>query len=120
MSAARANPWPRLLAAYEELVEAEAFQAHAGDARELVATQQRMTPLVERLLEMAGTADAAIGARLAALAAMRRETGALLTTRLEQLRGELGEVRRRERQVARFAPVYRGTMGRAARLVETV
>lgn len=114
------SAWPRLLAAYEELVEAEAFQVRAGDATELVRTQERLTPVIERIVDMAGTADAAVGAQLAMLANRRRDTANALERQLQRTREGLGEMGQRQRQLTRIAPVYREAAPRPQRFAETV
>jgi len=104
----------RLLIALEDLVEQEAGLLASEQVLAMADLQDRMAPLVERLVALAPVADSSIRVRVQELVQRRSYTGAELASRLLHLRGELDRMAEARHTVNRIAPVY-GAMPPAAR-----
>ncbi len=96
----------RLLAALEDLVTEEAGLLAAEQVADMVALQERMAPLVERLVTLAPVADGVLRARVRALVERRAYIGADLAARIAHLRAELDRMAETRHTVQRIAPVY--------------
>lgn len=96
----------RLLSALEDLVSEEAGLLADEQVGAMVALQERMAPLVDRLVALAGSADATLQMRVRALVARRAYVGAELAARLAHLRTELDRMTATKHTVSRIAPVY--------------
>lgn len=98
----------RLLAALEDLVAEEASLLADEQVAAMVVLQERMAPLVDRLVALATTADATVQTRVRALVARRGYVGAELAARIAHLRDELDRMAEARHTVNRIAPVYGG------------
>jgi len=103
----------RLLGSIEKFAAQETLALRAGDFSRAQAIQKRAAPVIGRLCHLgAGRPPwwtSALGRRLDAVLALRRESHALVAARREELLAErerLAGVRRRLRSIA---PVYAGT-----------
>ncbi len=108
-----AETWVRLIGALEDLAAQEALLLRGADFTAVLATQARAAPLVERLVALAGTADAAARARLSAVQALRSRSLEWLGAELARGREELQAMQVSRRRIAQIAPVY-GHRGIAA------
>jgi hypothetical protein len=105
----------RLLTALEKLVDQEAIHVAAGDHGGVIRTQQRATPVVERLAELgARVVDASAFDRVASLLEKRQRSQQALAVQIGRVREELLRARASQNRLAAIAPVY---VGRARRSV---
>jgi hypothetical protein len=97
----------RLLAALEELAAQEAILFRTLEFTEAVAVQERATPLVRRLGELAE--EPGIGElrpRVTALLARREQSFHFLQTQIERLHLEARRIEEARARLTRMAPVY--------------
>jgi|HubBroStandDraft_5_1064220.scaffolds.fasta_scaffold279377_2 hypothetical protein len=99
----------RLLTALEKLVEQESLQVTQGDHGAVLRTQQRATPIVERLVELgARVVDPSAHNRVVALLEKRQRSQQLLAVQMARVREELARTRASQNRLASIAPVYVG------------
>jgi hypothetical protein len=99
----------RLLTALEKLVEQETLQVDQGDHGAVLRTQQRATPIVERLVELGSrVVDASAHSRVVGLLEKRQRSQQLLAVQMARVREELARTRASQNRLASIAPVYVG------------
>lgn len=101
-----AHTLDRLLSALEDLVAGERSALRAGDYADALALQERASPVVARLVELAPAASDDDRARVRKVVARRDEHSRWLSEAMAQARAELGRMAEGRRVVARIAPVY--------------
>jgi len=109
----------RLLTAIESFVEQESLWVRAGDCVRAAAVAARNAPLISRLGAL-GRSDPAVcvamGRRVDALVAKRRQNQLHLAARRIFLSGELDRNATARQRLHRLAPVYARATHKSARL----
>jgi urocanate hydratase len=99
----------RLLTVLERLADQEALFVASGDHAGVVRTQQKATPVVERLATLgAGVVDARAHARVATLLEKRQRSQQALAAQMAQVREELLRTRASQNRLSSIAPLYVG------------
>ncbi len=103
----------RLLTALERLADQEALHVASGDHGGVVRTQQKATPVVERLAMLgAGIVDARAYARVVSLLEKRQRSQQALAAQMAQVREEMLRTRASQNRLSSIAPVYVGMASR--------
>jgi hypothetical protein len=105
----------RLLAALEDLLAQESLLIGMEDYAAVRAVQQRVAPLIERLVELAPAADASARQRATVVIALRNQNLAQIALQLNRVREELEQTREARSRLTYLAPVYRMTPPSTAR-----
>jgi hypothetical protein len=97
----------RLLGALEVLFDQEAIHVSVGDHAGVLATQSRITPIIERLAQLcSSTANASLRGRAAVLLAKRKVTEDGLAAHIARIREELNRTRAIQNRLSKIAPAY--------------
>lgn len=97
----------RIVTALEDLARQEAAVLQSRNFSAAVLLQERAAPLVEHLVAHEGDVTSSdLRSRIAAVSALRSQTGEWLATQIERAREELQQMDASQRRIARVAPVY--------------
>jgi hypothetical protein len=97
----------RLIGALDDLAAQEAASLAADDIEAVIALQKRAAPLVQDLGERGpAVVDDVLRSRVSAWLVRRREIMDRLAVRIEEARGQLGQLNASRRRVAQVGPAY--------------
>lgn len=117
MKETAAQTCARIVTALEDLARQEAAALQTRDFPAAVLLQERAAPLVEHLVaHESDVTSSDLRSRIAAVYALRNQTGEWLATQIAQAREELRQMDASQRRIARVAPAYGGGSTRRSQL----
>jgi hypothetical protein len=117
MTAAHRAQADRLITALADLLAREALAARGGSGLAVRALQDRIAPLISRLVELSEAGfDPEVAAAWAEIRRRREDNRRLMEAARERLRGQIAAKTANLGKLRRIAPAYRRRQGAAAHL----